>query len=186
MRINIHRIIVQTKATQILYGFVGCVYGASKVIEYYPEKVYNILKEEYNLSLQDAKNNKIEKYKKEIEDYKKIVENSNDELDKMKNYSLLGKIFSLGEAFLLAFENTITTNKINEKNDLINMIENKEYFEVTQIKKPLFLIETNNLSTNIALSSIFYGTIFTLAGTIPIISFAIISSYGIYHNLHKK
>jgi hypothetical protein len=182
MRFNIHRIIAQTKSTQILYGFVGCVYGASKVIEYYPEKAYNIMVEENNLFIKDAKD-RVVKYTKEISEYKKIIEDSDEEIKKRQSYSLFKFLFSFGEIFALALESALKEFKITENENLIKIIENKEYIQLSQIKKPLFLIENNSLSTNIAMSSVFYGTIFAFAGTVPIVSFTLLSSYVIYkHN----
>lgn len=183
---NFHRIISQTKSTQILYGIIGSIYGASKVIEYYPQKITELIVDEYNLCLDDAKNNRINKYKKEIIEYKKIVEDTNDELKKRENYSLLGKILLLGETCMIAIRSTIAENQIDENENLINMINNKEYIRVKKVEKPLFLINNNNLSTNVALSSMFYGTLFAAVGTLPIISFISLSSYAIYNNFYSN
>lgn len=182
MKFNFHRIISQTKSTQILYGLIGTIYGASNVIEYYPQQFTKLMVDEYNLYLSDAKNNIMDK--KEITKHKEIVEKSEEELKKIKNYSFLEIIYSLGEIIMFSVELVVANNKIDENKTYINMIKNKNYIEPMKIDKPLFLINNNNLSTNIAISSMFYGSLFAAVGTVPIITFIGLSSYAIYNNFN--
>ena len=118
-------VIKHTKTTQILYGIIGSMYGMATIIEYYPKLIYNEFIKEYNLDLENLKENELESIKK--------------------------------------------------------------YIKPFIVKKPLFIIEDKSMTFSIAMSSIFYGSLFACAGIIPFITFPLISTYGIYYyNINKE
>lgn len=145
-----------TKSTQILYGFIGAFYGTIKIVEYYPKKNINDKGKNINTSGEEIEKNVIIL---KLEEFAlKIIDSVN------KNYEI--------------------DNKINDK--IVKIIKNKEYVDLIKSNKPLFLNEHNDLSTNIAMSSIFYGTLFHSVGRYPKICFLCIPSYLIYCNLYGK
>lgn len=189
MMFNFRKIIIQkrsTQSTQILYGLIGMVYGAIKIVEYYPDQIKSSIINEYNAYLTDAKNNKIEKIKNELLDLEKIIEISDKKMNDYDNYSMLRYMLSLGTIWFEFAANEIAKNNFDEKKQLVEMLNSKKYIQTTKIEKPLFLIDNNKFTTNIVLSSVFYGTTFAAAGSIPIVSFFGLLSYGIYHKLKKN
>lgn len=95
-------------------------------------------------------------------------------------------MLSFGSIWVEFATNGMAKNKFDENKQLLEMLNSKEYIQTTEIEKPLFLIDNNKFTTNIVLSSVFYGTIFATAGSIPIVSFCGLLSYGIYHKLIKN
>lgn len=186
MKFNFNRIISQTKSTQILYGLIGSFYGATQIVEYYPRKITNSMAEEYNSCLKDAKNNTIDKYSKEIAEFKQIIDNSNDDIDKIQKYSFIKYFLSVGQILTISMNNAILQQKIDKNSDFINMVNDKEFIQQNEVEKPLFLIENDNFSTNIVFSSVFYGTIFTVAGVFPVISFVGLSSYVVFNRFFNN
>jgi hypothetical protein len=170
-----------SKPTQILYGTIGSIYGITTITSYYPKLLVENFKKEYNLSLTESKSN-IEKYLKEVKDYQKIIKRNQEKVDK---FTLLGLFLNFFEFFILQINIQNAKDYIAENEDLISTINKKEYFKVNNIKRPLFLIKTNNISLNIAFASVFYGTIFSLAGAFPFISTPMLVSYGFY-NYYKE
>jgi hypothetical protein len=183
----------QTKSTQILFGFVGTIYGTVKVIEYYPKKIIKIMSDEHDIMISNTKINNIKKineYENEIKNYLNVIKNVDNELKNAEKYSFLYKLFSFGSVFANVCEmsySELMIKEIQEKIKNINetTLKNKT-IKCDNVQEPLFLVKNNDLITNIACSSIFYGTIFCVAGIFPIITFPALAIYGCYHHYTDK
>lgn len=167
-------------STQIIFGFIGSIYGAYNVIEYYPKNEYNNLLKIFNNDVDTLKDKEHKNLIKKIKKTQEEIDFVSEKAKKYNEYSFIYRLLSLPTIFFLNIE--ILRNEILKRNDVetINKINELATKNLILVEKPLFLIDENKIMENICLSSIFYGSVFSFFGTFPFLPITAIGIYGIY------
>lgn len=175
------------KSTQIIFGFIGTVYGSYNIIEYYPKNGYNNLLNSYNNDINVLKDKEKTELVEKIIKTQKEIDFVSERAKKYNEYSFLYKLLIFPS--IISTNLRILANEISKECDeeTVKQIEKLSKLNTFDVEKPLFLIDENKFIENICLSSIFYGSVFSFFGSFPLITVPVIGFYGFYkQKKHKK